>query len=135
MAGAIVRPGTKTTSAKAAEAVKQAQVEKEAETAGATQTERAKNPGVVKSKNFDMRDPSTGIYLPAGKLTEIPYFSGWMISQIDAGIIELIDGNPNNDRASTAPAKTDVPVKNSADLKEPGTNEPNPNDPLTGPVE
>jgi hypothetical protein len=107
MAGAIVRPGgAKTTGENASTAAKAnaAMKEQANKNEAATPTERASNPGTVRSKNFELRDPSTGIFFPAGKLTEVPYFSGWLISQIEADIIELVSGDPEKDRAARADA-------------------------------
>jgi len=86
MAGAVVRPGAPKAP------------EKKDPRASATQTERKSNPGVVRAKNHTLRDPSTGIYLRAGELTEVPYFSGWLICQIEAGIVDLESGDPEVDK-------------------------------------
>lgn len=105
--------------------------EKKDSKAAATQTERPSNPGVVRSVNHTLRDPSTGIFLPAGQLTEIPYFSGWLICQIEAGIVELVEGDPDKDknllkdealsRAAAEPNAVQAAGASAALAKETGT--------------
>lgn len=87
MAGAVIRPGAP-------------RAPEKKETKAATQAERKRNPGVVRAKNHTLRDPSTGIFLQAGSLTEVPYFSGWLICQIEAGIVDLVEGDPEIDKNS-----------------------------------
>jgi hypothetical protein len=116
MAGAVVRTGAVKTTAQTAADHAKANAAAAKKDEGATHTEREKNPGVVRAKNFDLRDPSTGIYIPAGKLTEVPYFSGWMISQIEGGIIELVEGDPEKDRAARQAAHASKVKKAEKDV-------------------
>jgi hypothetical protein len=133
MAGAITRPGAvKTTAQRAAEhAAANAKAAKETDPKAATQTERASNPGKVRSKNYELRDPSTGIFFKPGEDTSVPYFSGWLISQLEAGIIELVEGDPEIDRASRAEAHKSV-LKAEALANGGGGDEINPGNEDTG---
>ena len=99
MAAAITAP-SKTTASNAAAAAEENRKKQEDE-AKKRKSEKAKlkprkeSPLTVRSRKYNLRDPDTGKHLPAGEMVTLPFAGGWLRSQVEADLIEVIDGDIN----------------------------------------
>ena len=87
-------PAGNTTSANAAAAAKANAAKKvEDESKGATFVELKKNPAMLRSLKFNLRDPESGVHLPAGDAVDVPHVGTWLRCQIEAGLVEVVSGD------------------------------------------
>jgi hypothetical protein len=110
----------KKTIADTAAAVAQENAKKRKEEAAAREAEKAQlnprpnAPLTVMSRKYRLRDPDTGVLLMPGKPVRLPYAGGWMKTQIEADLVEVVDGSVET---SPAPVNTD----SSTDQGEPSS--------------